>query len=50
MVEWRLDGEKYAKNRTVDKLEFRIKKHQSVLLKKLGENNEQLQINKITNL
>ncbi|RZL34594.1 MAG: vancomycin resistance protein, partial [Pedobacter sp.] len=49
-LEWIFDGKKYAKTRDGDKLEFRIKKHQSVLLKKLGDNNEQLQINKITNL
>lgn len=49
-VEWLFDGNKYSKNRTADKLPFRIKKHQSVLLKKLGESNEELQINKVTNL
>ena len=48
--EWGFDSKKYSKIRTENKLEFRIKKHQSVLLKKLGENNEQLQINKVTNL
>lgn len=49
-LEWAFDGKKYATNKTNDKLNFRIKKHQSVLLKKLGENNEQLQLNKVTNL
>lgn len=49
-LEWIFDGKKYAKTKTNNKLSFRIKKHQSVLLKKLGDNNEQLQINKITNL
>ncbi|WP_235527348.1 VanW family protein [Pedobacter sp. Leaf41] len=49
-LEWTFDDKKYAKTKTEDKLQFRIKKHQSVLLKKLGENNEQLQLNKITNL
>lgn len=47
---WWCDGRKYAKARTTDKLAFRIKKHQSVLLKKLGQSNMQLQINKVTNL
>lgn len=47
---WYFDDKEYSSNRTTDKLEFRIKKHQSVLLKKLGDNNEQLQINKVTNL
>lgn len=47
---WRFDAKKYASYRTTDQLNYRIKKHQSVLLKKLGVNNEQLQINKVTNL
>ncbi|MGB4773691.1 MAG: VanW family protein [Daejeonella sp.] len=49
-ISWYLDGKKYADKRITDKLPFRIKKHQSVLLKKLGENNMDLQINKVTNL
>jgi vancomycin resistance protein VanW len=44
------DKKKYVRKQSTEKLEFRIKKHQSVLLKKLGESNEQLQINKVTNL
>jgi len=47
---WYLDNKRYASKKSTDILPFRIKKHQSVLLKKLGENNEQLQINKVTNL
>jgi vancomycin resistance protein VanW len=47
---WYTDGKKYTRTTSTEKLPFRIKKHQSVLLKKLGENNEQLQINKVTNL
>jgi len=47
---WLLDDKKYAAVKSADKLPFRVKKHQSVLLKKLGENNMQLQINKVTNL
>ncbi|MCZ4243583.1 VanW family protein [Pedobacter punctiformis] len=47
---WHFDGKKYAKQKSGDKLAYRIKKHQSVLLKKLGENHMQLQINKVTNL
>lgn len=47
---WYFDGKKYAKAKSTENLSNRIKKHQSVLLKKLGENNEQLQINKVTNL
>jgi vancomycin resistance protein VanW len=49
-LQWAFDAKKYAAKRSDTPLEFRIKKHQSVLLKKLGENNEQLQINKVTNL
>lgn len=48
--DWYFDGRKYAGTRTQEKLPYRIKKHQSVLLKKLGENNRHLQINKVTNL
>ncbi|PUV26078.1 VanW family protein [Sphingobacterium athyrii] len=47
---WLLDNKKYTKTKSTTVLQYRIKKHQSVLLKKLGENNMQLQINKVTNL
>lgn len=49
-IEWYFSSTKYAKKKSEELLEFRIKKHQSVLLKKLGDNNQQLQINKVTNL
>lgn len=49
-LEWQLDNKKYSTKRTSEKLPFRIKKHQSVLLKKLGESDMQLQVNKVTNL
>ncbi len=49
-AEWYSSGTKYVSQRTKEKLPFRIKKHQSVLLKKLGESDMQLQINKVTNL
>jgi vancomycin resistance protein VanW len=48
--QWYFDGKKYACTITATSLPYRVKKHQSVLLKKLGTNNEQLQINKVTNL
>ncbi|NHM05213.1 VanW family protein [Flavobacterium celericrescens] len=48
--DWYFDNKKYADKRTSEKLSFRVKKHQSVLLRKLGESNEQLQLNKVTNL
>ena len=41
---------KFASKRTEEKLPFRIKKHQSVLLRKLGDCDMQLQVNKVTNL
>lgn len=47
---WYFDSRKYCKLRSNDALPYRIKKHQSVLLKKLGESDMQLQINKVTNL
>lgn len=49
-LEWYLDGKTYARQRNTGHLPYRIKKHQSVLLKKLGESDMQLQINKLTNL
>ena len=48
--DWYFGDKKYVSKRTTDKLAFRIKKHQSVLLKKLGESDMQLQVNKVTNL
>ena len=47
---WFFGNKKYSSKRDTAKLPFRIKKHQSVLLKKLGESDMQLQINKVTNL
>jgi vancomycin resistance protein VanW len=49
-VAWYSDNKKYAHTRASEKLEFRVKKHQSVLLKKLGESDMQLQVNKVVNL
>ncbi|MBK8950665.1 MAG: VanW family protein [Flavobacteriales bacterium] len=47
---WYFSGKHYAGTRTSEKLPFRVKKHQSVLLKKLGESDMVLQVNKVTNL
>ncbi len=47
---WILDHKKYTSVRQTDKLEYRVKKHQSKLLKKLGETDMVLQYNKIDNL
>jgi vancomycin resistance protein VanW len=49
-VDWYIGKKKYASIKATDHLPFRIKKHQSVLLKKLGETDMQLQVNKVTNL
>jgi len=49
-VMWRLDAKIYADLISTDKLPFRVKKHQSKLLKKLGEVDMQLQYNKVDNL
>jgi len=47
---WYFDDKKYSATHTNEKLPFRVKKHQSVLLKKLGDSDMQLQVNKVTNL
>ncbi|NOT90631.1 MAG: VanW family protein [Ferruginibacter sp.] len=49
-MQWYTDDKKYTSSKSSQHLKYRIKKHQSVLLKKLGSNNEQLQLNKVTNL
>lgn len=49
-VLWCFDSKKYASVKSNEKLTYRVKKHQSVLLKKLGESDMQLQVNKVTNL
>jgi len=48
--DWYLSSKKYASVKKTHELPFRIKKHQSVLLKKLGDSDMQLQINKVTSL
>lgn len=49
-AEWYLKRTRYVRDRSSGKLPFRIKKHQSVLLKKLGDSDVQLQVNKVVNL
>ncbi len=49
-LSWYLDDKRYTKTRQEEKLAFRVKKHQSKLLKKLGESDMILQYNKIENL
>jgi vancomycin resistance protein VanW len=47
---WLTDNKKYTKKLSLEKLPFRVKKHQSKLLKKLGKTDMNLQYNKIDNL
>lgn len=47
---WLLDSKKYASQFEAEKLPFRVKKHQSKLLKQLGKVDMQLQYNKVDNL
>jgi vancomycin resistance protein VanW len=50
-VEWLSDGYRYAAGRSTINLEFRVKKHQSVLVRKLSSSDDrQLQLNKVENL
>lgn len=47
---WYLGKDKYANHIQKNNLPYRIKKHQSILLKRLGDSDMQLQVNKVTNL
>jgi vancomycin resistance protein VanW len=47
---WRFDGKSYCSSFSDTPLPFRVKKHQSKLLKKLGDTDMTLQYNKIDNL
>jgi vancomycin resistance protein VanW len=49
-LSWYFDGKNYTKQQVKEKLPFRVKKHQSKLLKKLGKTDMVLQYNKIDNL
>ncbi|WP_055668212.1 VanW family protein [Desnuesiella massiliensis] len=44
------DGNKYATTKLENQLPVRVKKHQSVLIRKLGNSNIELQYNKVVNL
>ena len=48
--EWYLGKKKYTSSICPERLPYRVKKHQSVLIRKLGESDMQLQYNKVTNL
>lgn len=49
-ISWKFGPKKFTSKRSSEKLPFRVKKHQSKLLKKLGETDMQLQYNKVDNL
>lgn len=49
-IEWKLGNKRFANTKSETPLNFRVKKHQSKLLKKLGKTDMQLQYNKIENL
>ncbi len=49
-ITWLIDKKKYTTHKSAKPLSFRVKKHQSKLLKKLGESDMVLQYNKIENL
>jgi vancomycin resistance protein VanW len=49
-VSWSLDGREYSGERVFHDLPARVKKHQSVLIRKLGDSDVQLQKNKVENL
>lgn len=48
--QWRSDSRDYAQEIQSSRLGLRVKKHQSVLIRKLGDSDPQLQQNKVTNL
>lgn len=47
---WYIGREKYSFKRTEEDLEYRVKAHQSLLMRKLGDSDMKLQQNKIQNL
>lgn len=47
---WYLSFTKFAKSRNFNNLPYRVKKHQSVLIRKLGDSDIQLQYNKVENI
>lgn len=49
-LDWYFGPRKYAYVQLAEKLPFSVKKHQSVLIRKLGDSEMYLQYNKVTNL
>lgn len=50
MIRWQIDAKKYTQERSSETFPFRVKKHQSKLLRKLGDVDMRLQHNKVINL
>jgi vancomycin resistance protein VanW len=50
ILAWHFSGKKYARSFNSSALPFRTKKHESVLIRKLGTPDQRLQVNKVTNL
>lgn len=49
-IKWYTDNKTYTNSISQQRLPFRVKKHQSKLLKKLGDTDMELQLNKVDNL
>lgn len=49
-LQWKFDGRNYAQHTNQTPLSFRVKQHQSLLIRKLGESDPRWQENKIINL
>jgi vancomycin resistance protein VanW len=49
-IKWRFEHKSFAYLQTAEILPYRVKKHQSVLIRKLGDTDMQLQYNKVNNL
>ncbi|EHQ88944.1 VanW family protein [Desulfosporosinus youngiae] len=49
-LKWSFEGKTFSSLKSTEKLPYRVKKHQSVLIRKLGDTDMQLQYNKVKNL
>lgn len=50
MIRWQFDKKPYSSDKSYENLSYRIKKHQSVLIRKYPDTDISLQYNKVTNL
>ncbi|MGY5393129.1 VanW family protein [Acinetobacter sp. NigerLNRRAM0016] len=48
--QWKTDGQDYAQEKCSTPLPYRVKKHQSILIRKLGDSEQHWQHNKVINL